>query len=53
MIKKNNAKIKNVEFYVLQVVHNYGHGSEGLSLFWGCALEARDLILSFLNRNCP
>ncbi|XP_046839234.1 D-amino-acid oxidase-like [Xenia sp. Carnegie-2017] len=32
----------------LQVVHNYGHGGGGLSLFWGCAVDVRDLVLSSL-----
>ena len=32
----------------LQVVHNYGHGGAGISLFWGCALEVKDLVLNAL-----
>ena len=32
----------------LQVVHNYGHGGAGMSLFWGCALEVKDLVLNAL-----
>lgn len=30
--------------YLLQVVHNYGHGAEGVSLSWGTGKAAVELV---------
>ena len=32
-----------------QVVHNYGHGGGGLTVHWGCALDATELVFQFLD----
>ena len=32
----------------LRVVHNYGHGGAGVTLSWGAASDARDLVASLL-----
>ncbi|XP_076061164.1 D-amino acid oxidase 2 isoform X2 [Oratosquilla oratoria] len=34
----------------LQVVHNYGHGGAGVSLFWGCGQEVAELVGQALHR---
>jgi D-amino-acid oxidase len=33
-------------FGTARVVHNYGHGGEGVSLSWGCARDATELALA-------
>lgn len=34
---------------IFQVVHNYGHGGNGISLSWGTSVAATSLFSSFLH----
>ena len=31
------------------IIHNYGHGGSGVTLFWGCALQVRKLLEDYLS----
>ena len=35
---------------LVPVVHNYGHGGSGVTMFWGCALQVAQLVSSELTR---
>ncbi|EYB84736.1 hypothetical protein Y032_0311g2150 [Ancylostoma ceylanicum] len=35
----------------VSIVHNYGHGGSGVTLFWGCALDAVSLVWKALKEN--
>jgi hypothetical protein len=33
---------------VVQVIHNYGHGGSGVTLSWGCAHDAVNILKDIL-----
>jgi glycine/D-amino acid oxidase-like deaminating enzyme len=37
---------------LFEVLHNYGHGSNGFTLSWGCAQEVLGLLNQILSENC-
>jgi glycine/D-amino acid oxidase-like deaminating enzyme len=37
---------------LFEVLHNYGHGSNGYTLSWGCAQEVLGLVNQILAENC-
>ncbi|BFZ16937.1 hypothetical protein BsWGS_19975 [Bradybaena similaris] len=43
------TEVMNVQDQQLKVVHNYGHGGAGVTLHWGCAVEATKMALELLN----
>lgn len=50
-VEKEIVKLDNHDKSRLKVVHNYGHGAHGISLSWGTALHATQLVQEFLNEN--
>jgi D-amino-acid oxidase len=41
-----SIRVEAERFGTARVVHNYGHGGEGVSLSWGCARDATELALA-------
>ncbi|KAK6043746.1 hypothetical protein COOONC_18749 [Cooperia oncophora] len=41
------AEIKTSNGKKVLIVHNYGHGGSGVTLFWGCAMDVVKIISRF------
>lgn len=41
-------EIKKFESKQMKIVHNYGHGGNGVTLHWGCAITAAELVKELL-----
>ncbi|XP_054707674.1 D-amino-acid oxidase-like [Uloborus diversus] len=44
-LERETMKTKNG---ILEVIHNYGHGGSGVTLFWGCAIRTTELLQDVL-----
>ncbi|CAD5124406.1 DgyrCDS12690 [Dimorphilus gyrociliatus] len=53
--RKNGVRlekeVKIIGSKKLNIVHNYGHGGNGVTLHWGCALRAASLVKEFQQEN--
>jgi len=47
-VRLEMVKFKDSDRKVKAVIHNYGHGGSGLTLYWGCSLDVLNLFEEFI-----
>jgi D-amino-acid oxidase len=40
------VRVEEERVGALRIIHNYGHGGAGVTLSWGCATEAAEMVIS-------
>ncbi|GLH01698.1 D-aspartate oxidase [Gryllus bimaculatus] len=50
-LERESRKLPNGQ--EIEIVHNYGHGGAGVTLSWGCAEEAVDIVHKILEEKTP
>ena len=51
--RKTGIRLEAEEIGDKLVIHDYGHGGAGISLSWGCAQEAINILKTHISTPCP
>ena len=43
-VRVERTKMKQSSGREMDVIHNYGHGGSGITIFWGCAKDVAKLV---------
>lgn len=42
---RHSVRLEREKNSGIDIIHNYGHGGSGITIFWGCAMDVFDILL--------